>query len=222
MGNNETEYTPEGDLTVSTIFWPFRDAPSKSDTVVDYINIGYDVNLCQNCDKELPQVIIERGILFCSEKCQQIAKTVRYGRSTTRDGRYESDTTVREALDIRIVMILGGGYPETARRLTPEQREAIFVRDGRVCQLCGAPATEIDHIKGSSSSPENLQAVCRVCNMAKAKASPRLATPEEQAEVYTIFDRIRAVQPTRICDDERRWDKVWRKISADQKGRRHA
>jgi hypothetical protein len=159
------------------------------------------------------------GTLFCGEKCKQTAGTVRYGRATLQDGRYERDPLVRQAIDLRIAMILGGGYPEKARALSHEQREAIFTRDGRRCRLCGAPATDIDHIAGSSPDPENLQALCKPCNMAKAQAHFRSATPEEEAEGNAIWTRIRATRPVRLCDNGKQWDELRKEIAAEQRKR---
>jgi hypothetical protein len=174
---------------------------------------------CQNCDAHLMLQQALHGKLFCSEKCQQTAKAVRYGRATLGDGRYERDPLVREALEQKIAHSLGGGYPEKARKLSPGQREAIFTRDNRRCRLCGAPATEIDHIAGSSPDPENLQALCKPCNMAKARDNFRSATPEEAAEGNAIWARIRAPEPIRLCDDEKQWDKLWKEIAAEQRKR---
>jgi 5-methylcytosine-specific restriction endonuclease McrA len=43
-------------------------------------------------------------------------------------------------------------------------RERILARDGHVCVVCGAPASEVDHIRpvsvGGSDDPANLRAVC--------------------------------------------------------------
>lgn len=124
----------------------------------------YEVGVCQNCDAQLTLQQARHGTLFCREKCQQTAEIVRYGRATLRDGRYQRDPLVRRAIATRIALILGGGYPKKARALSRERREAIFARDGWRCRLCGAPATEIDHIAGSSPDPENLQAICASCN----------------------------------------------------------
>jgi 5-methylcytosine-specific restriction endonuclease McrA len=174
---------------------------------------------CQNCDAALTPEQARHGTLFCSEKCQQTAKAIRYGRATLRDGRYQRDLDVRQAIDMRIAHILGGGYPEKARSLSDEQREAIFIRDNRRCCLCGAPATSIDHIAGSSPDPSNLQALCQPCNMAKARAHFRKATLEEAAEGKAIWVRIRATQPVRLCDDETKWSTVWREIASEQRKR---
>lgn len=183
----------------------------------DDIDPDYEVGICQNCDQELPQERALRGTLFCSEKCQQTAEIVRYGRRTLRDGRYKRDSLVRQAIDIRIAIILGGGYPKKARTLSREQREAIFTRDGRRCRLCGAPATDIDHIAGSSSDPENLQALCKPCNMAKARANFRSATPQEATEGHAIWARITAERPARLCDDAEKWAESWRDLAREQR-----
>ena len=177
----------------------------------------YEIGICQNCDAELTLQQARRGRLYCSEKCQQTAEIVRYGRATLRDGRYERDLLVRQAIATRLALILGGGYPKQARALTREQREAIFVRDGRRCRLCGAPATEIDHIAGSSPDPENLQALCSSCHSSKTTANFRSATPEKAAEGRTIWARITAKHPLRFCDDERRWDELRKEITRAQR-----
>ncbi len=177
------------------------------------------IGICQNCDASLTLEQAQHGALFCGEKCKQTAKVVRYGRATLRDGRYKRDPLVREAVEQKIAHVLGGGYPEKARSLSDEQREAILKRDNRRCRLCGAPATEIDHIAGSSSDPNNLQALCKPCNMAKARAHFRKATPEEAAEGKAIWARITAEHPGRLCDDEMKWDTSRRKIASEQRKR---
>ena len=176
-----------------------------------------EVGICQNCDAPLTLEQARHGALFCGEKCQQTAKVVRYGRATRADGRYDRDPQVREAIRTRIAFILGGGYPEKARKLSPAQREAIFVRDDRRCRLCGAPATTIDHIAGSSSDPANLQALCELCN--KARVHFRPATPGEKAEGDTIWFRMRAAQPLRRCDDEKQWNELQKEIAAEYRRR---
>jgi 5-methylcytosine-specific restriction endonuclease McrA len=50
-------------------------------------------------------------------------------------------------------------------------RKAVFARDGHVCQYCGAPAENIDHViprsKGGTHTWDNVVAACRPCNMRK-------------------------------------------------------
>ena len=54
-----------------------------------------------------------------------------------------------------------------------EQRERVFKRDGRVCQLCGTDEGEmhIDHViprkVGGDHSLENLRVLCKSCNLRK-------------------------------------------------------
>ncbi len=104
----------------------------------------YKVGICQNCGEELTKELNMQGKLFCGEKCKQTAALVRYGRSARSDGRLH-DPDVRTAINIKLNMVMHGGYPESERRLTPKQREDIFTRDGGLCRVCGAPATSIDH-----------------------------------------------------------------------------
>jgi len=69
-----------------------------------------------------------------------------------------------------------------------EQRDRIFKRDGRVCQLCGTDEGEmhIDHIiprkAGGDHSLDNLRVLCKNCNLRKGALNEgvflaRAATP---------------------------------------------
>ena len=69
-----------------------------------------------------------------------------------------------------------------------EQRERIFSRDGRVCQLCGTDEGEmhIDHIiprkVGGGHDLDNLRVLCKSCNLRKGALNDgvflaRQATP---------------------------------------------
>lgn len=51
-------------------------------------------------------------------------------------------------------------------------RRLVLERDGRVCRLCGSiHQIELDHIipfcRGGQDTPENLRALCKVCNRRK-------------------------------------------------------
>jgi 5-methylcytosine-specific restriction endonuclease McrA len=54
-----------------------------------------------------------------------------------------------------------------------EQRERVFKRDGRFCQICGTDEGEmhIDHViprkSGGDHSLENLRVLCKLCNLRK-------------------------------------------------------
>jgi 5-methylcytosine-specific restriction endonuclease McrA len=54
-----------------------------------------------------------------------------------------------------------------------EQRERVFKRDGRFCQICGTDEGEmhIDHViarkHGGDHSLDNLRVLCKSCNLRK-------------------------------------------------------
>ena len=54
-----------------------------------------------------------------------------------------------------------------------EQRERVFKRDGRFCQLCGTDEGEmhIDHViprkSGGGHELDNLRVLCKSCNLRK-------------------------------------------------------
>jgi 5-methylcytosine-specific restriction endonuclease McrA len=62
------------------------------------------------------------------------------------------------------------------RAQAPLTRRAVFARDDWVCQYCGAPAENLDHVvprsRGGEHTWENVVASCRRCN---AKKENRLA-----------------------------------------------
>lgn len=61
-----------------------------------------------------------------------------------------------------------GGSTRSWRRV----RQRILRRDQHRCQLCGAPADDVDHIvkwiDGGSDDPSNLRAICSRCNRSSA------------------------------------------------------
>lgn len=171
---------------------------------------------CLNCHAERPD-----GKLFCSDSCKVAAKFVRYYRACQADGRIKRPD-VQEALDIRLAHILGGGYDERSRRLAISERTAIFARDKSLCQICGQPGTQIDHISGSSNDPQNLQVICDPCHRQKTKSGflPINATthPGEWARLNQLMARIHVDTPLLICDRPD-WDRIWRPLTKARKQR---
>lgn len=55
-------------------------------------------------------------------------------------------------------------------------RRAVFARDGWVCQYCGSPAENLDHVvpksRGGLHVWENVVAACRRCNSRKENRTP--------------------------------------------------
>lgn len=163
---------------------------------------------CPNCD-----LSIFEAALFCSERCKQEAKFVRYVRNCKKDGR-DRQPDIREAIQIKLASILGGGYPEKERRLPKEVREAVIDRDKGRCRQCGATGDQVDHIQGSSNDLSNLQLLCKACHNKKTIASFGLpitpfSHPDEWDKAESLYFRIESSSPIRICDSEE-WDSLWR------------
>jgi len=160
---------------------------------------------CANCARP-----INGGTkVFCCDLCSDVPNTIRYIRRTAEDGRIE-DPKVQEAIEIKIALILGGGYPKTARRLSAKQRDDVMSTAQGKCAICGAPGNEIDHIKGSSSESVNLQLLCHECHLEKTHDAMGPA-PEALVEgVYRpMVRRARNEVPNQPCDstdwDHKRW-----------------
>lgn len=170
--------------------------------------------LCLNCDAP-----ISKPILFCSDLCKDEAKFVRYFRACLRDGRYDQ-TDVQEALRIRLAHILGGGYAERARRLSQTVREAVISRDGGRCRKCGNPGNQIDHIRGGSGDPGNLQLLCVQCHNEKTVNAFKFVSadshPEEWAKRELLLARVHLPKAARLCDSSR-WDGLWRVLMKARK-----
>lgn len=145
---------------------------------------------CLNCDGNIDRA----NPLFCSNRCGEIAKAVRYGRAVNADVRIDRDPTVRDALRIKIAVAVGGGYPTKQRKLSNSKREEVFERDKRMCRSCGADATEIDHIgggvDGDVNHPGNLQTLCSACHRQKNLSNLRPATTIEILDLRQISERI--------------------------------
>lgn len=61
------------------------------------------------------------------------------------------------------------------RRITLTRR-SVFLRDGGICQYCGATAENLDHVvprsRGGEHTWENVVAACRSCNARKGDRTP--------------------------------------------------
>ena len=62
---------------------------------------------------------------------------------------------------------LKNGNDRTWRKI----RERTLIRDGYLCQYCGADANTVDHVlpvsKGGTDEPDNLLAACNRCNSSR-------------------------------------------------------
>ena len=186
---------------------------------------AFEPGQCVNCDSIAVTV---KSPLYCSAQCRQAAKLVRYVRTKRQEG-IEHRPDIKEAIRIRLAMVLGGGYPEGERRVSPETRSFVFERAGGRCESCGraldvdrstgdpdAVAT-IQHVAGNSNDPSNLKAFCRRCNIADAESRFVPVEPGSPAEKLGMELTIRCSvpEPLRICDDEVRWKNEWRRCASE-------
>jgi 5-methylcytosine-specific restriction endonuclease McrA len=170
--------------------------------------------VCANCD--IPLDVRIEG-LFCSELCRQTADFVRYARVKVAANQLR-DPEIAAAIQVRMAMILGGGYPRSSRRLSSETRAFVVERDSGRCVLCGAPGTEVDHINGSSGDLSNLQLLCTDCHRRKTESGFSAAPPEKVAEADAIWrGRVLAMSPVRLCDDPDRWKGEWRGLKSQRR-----
>jgi 5-methylcytosine-specific restriction endonuclease McrA len=159
-------------------------------------------------------------LLFCNALCAETARVVRYRRRIERDRRIRKPD-VKAALAIREAYVLWGETPRP--RLTEDQRAAVFASRGRLCEICGASATEIDHIVSAhlaGSELGNLRPLCSECHRAKTLDSPMpwdtqspaaIASHERRREAYEA--RWRARPPLRACDEEELWPRSWATVA---------
>ena len=176
---------------------------------------------CLNCDQPVTLTNIVK--LYCSDLCKDEASFVRYFRACRSDGR-NNQPDVKDALLIRMAHILRGGYKERERRLPRATRRAVFERDKGLCQKCGQPGTDIDHVEGSSNELENLQLLCKCCHNEKTKSKlvPLPSEGEEGgAEVHAklggLLFRVHSLTPQRACDNEETWNTLSRQVTSERR-----
>jgi 5-methylcytosine-specific restriction endonuclease McrA len=188
-------------------------------TMDDTISIDFS---CVNCDKVF--VVFGPSRLYCSPRCHQDAKLVRYVRACIKSGR-TNDPLVREAIRTRFAFAYSekGYYDEKARRISAIRIQQVIERDGGLCRLCGAIGTEVDHINGNRDDLDNLQLLCHDCHSEKTEANMVPVTPDHEryeeilARENELRSRIDAPLPLRPCDDESNWKDVYKELMAEQR-----
>ncbi|KQV08157.1 hypothetical protein ASC63_13555 [Leifsonia sp. Root112D2] len=89
-----------------------------------------------------------------------------------------------------------------------------------MCQSCGKPGSEIDHISGSSDEPTNLQLLCNECHRAKTMKNMIPAPDEEKALIAALFiERIVPDVPVLLADDEAEWQRAWSALKKERRQR---
>jgi 5-methylcytosine-specific restriction endonuclease McrA len=186
-------------------------------------NEGISIDFsCVNCDQVF--VVSKQPTLYCSPRCQQNAKFVRYVRGCIKDGRI-TDPLVRDAIQVRLAFAYSerGYYDERARKIPLIVRKQVIEWDRGLCRKCGADGSEIDHVDGNGNSLDNLQLLCRECHSQKTRENIVLLTPDHKryAEIKAREEhlRFRVEAPTamRPCDDESNWNAMYRQIIAEQR-----
>jgi len=174
--------------------------------------------VCLNCGEKL--LLHTSAKLYCSVGCSQEAELVRYVRRCIKDGRIKRPD-VLEAIQIRLAHVMAGGYQKQERHIPADVRQAVIAREKGRCRICGRLGSEIDHIEGASSRPENLQLLCDICHNKKTLANIVEVYAGDQgyetikAKHDQFWERARAGQPMRICDDEENWAGLWHRLMAE-------
>ena len=154
---------------------------------------------------------------------------MRYYRLALSDGRWRRPE-IQEAIRIRGVVVMNGGYPRAERALPAQLRRFVLERDCYTCQSCGGKGTQVDHIRTRGvnhnvNHPLNLQTLCGACHRQKTLADIRLISHRDdpdlwqklQAKSAELDRRVRADPAERVSDDERQWPQVWRTLQAERR-----
>lgn len=99
-----------------------------------------DPSTCPNCDA----VVSSTRSPYCSDFCREQAAFVRQFRKSVAE---ESIFDVERQMGMGQALwnLQGGGFPRRQTMVPVKVLAKVIERDGGVCQVCGAPATEIDH-----------------------------------------------------------------------------
>lgn len=62
------------------------------------------------------------------------------------------------------------------------RRSQVLRRDGYVCTLCGAPATEVDHLSSSDHSLAMLRSLCSRCHAKRSSQQGHARQRELKAQ----------------------------------------
>ncbi|HUY67887.1 MAG TPA: HNH endonuclease [Alphaproteobacteria bacterium] len=161
------------------------------------------------------------SVIYCSEYCQQIAGTIRYVRKGIANERvFHLDFQI--GLKDRLMHLPSGGYLTRERIVPKHVRIMIFNRDSHTCVMCHKePAKHINHIRGPSGDPSNLQALCAKCHRIKTTSSLRPATEEERSRILALYQsmavHIAMSTPYQACEDYERWQKSEPRIRSARK-----
>ena len=102
--------------------------------------LPYDPHTCPNCGAEATS---ERSP-YCNEHCRAEAAFVRQVRKAIAEGTI-FDSERQKGIGQALWSLQGGGFPLRQTMVPKRVIEQVVAREGGVCSICGAPATQIDH-----------------------------------------------------------------------------
>lgn len=165
--------------------------------------------ICANCFQ-----VGSAEKLFCAQRCIDEASWVRYVRARRAEGR-DREPDIVEAIRVKLVRALAGGYSKARRRLSQTVRSAVLQRDQGRCRSCGGPGEDIDHISGDSSALSNLQLLCKSCHNKKTTARFVRMTPESHPQAWARAQalrlRVESLEPLQLCDSDS-WPELQKKL----------
>lgn len=82
---------------------------------------------------------------YCSDECRCEAAFVRQTRSALLDDAIESKDR-QIALGENFWRLVGGGFPRRQGTVLPRVLKRVFQRADGKCEVCGRPATTVDHV----------------------------------------------------------------------------
>jgi hypothetical protein len=99
-----------------------------------------DPSRCPNCDAPVDSFRTP----YCGEHCRAMSAFVRQMRNSLQN---ESifDPERQVGMGQALWNLQGGGFPHRQTLIPTKAIAKVIERDGGKCQVCGAPATEVDH-----------------------------------------------------------------------------
>ena len=82
---------------------------------------------------------------YCTDACRAESAFVRQLRSVLANGSV-FDEVRQIAFGEKLWHLLGGGYPRRQKLAFERTLATVFKRENGKCQMCGAPATTVDHL----------------------------------------------------------------------------
>ena len=160
---------------------------------------------CLECENEIP---ISRKIkIYCSNRCKDRAKVVRYIRSVKMRGIFNRPD-IKNAINEKLIFAYHDGYEPLPNKL----RAIVFERDDWTCQICERGIhsifregisiadkkkfliewgeLQIDHIEGHSHDLENLQLLCKGCHRDKTSKNRAKTTRKDNPKFYEFIDSV--------------------------------